>query len=277
LFFDKNDFSSINESISINEVNNTEKNDKSFALFGEKGSLNISLIKFKFQESDNVNLKNIEFKLETGKIICLIGPSGAGKSTLVDIISGLLEAEDVIADVNGRNVNLFSDFWRSQIAYVPQETFIKSGSVLDNILMYPPDFDAPINWPKIYDAIKLSNCETFIADLEDGINTDIGDKGVKLSGGQKQRLAIARSIYSDKSIMIFDESTSALDAESEYNVMKGISKLTKSKIVIMIAHRIETVRHADKIAIMDQKTIKRVGTFNDLINDKVYGKYFHMT
>ena len=267
-FFTKDDYASTHNSFIIEDAGTkvSSMNDLSKVL--------ICVDEFRYPNSHNMIIRDACVSLTKGEITCLVGPSGSGKSTLVDIFSGLLDAQTTAQLSSGRKVDLISREWQSLVAYVPQQTFIKSASVLDNIIMQAPGEEKKVNASLLKRAIRTSNCDEFIDDLPDGIETEIGGNGAKLSGGQRQRLSIARAIYSDKPILILDESTSALDARSEYEVMKCLKEISKHKIILMIAHRSESIRFSDKIILVDNQTIIANGSFNELRNHENYKEYF---
>ena len=207
-------------------------------------------------------LKNINFIAKSGEMIALVGTSGAGKSTLVNLLMRLYnttEGKILIDGINVEDVTLKS--LREQIAIVPQDNILFSGTIAQNIAFGKTDLDLPA----IEAAAKIANAHQFITELSQGYHTYVGERGVNLSGGQRQRIAIARAILRDPGILILDEATSALDSESEALVQEALDRITQERTVFVIAHRLATVRRADRIFVMEKGHIIESGTHEELI------------
>ena len=189
-------------------------------------------------------LPNLNLTIQKGKITAIVGPSGIGKSTIADLILRLFEPQKGKILVNGQEISQFDLFsWRSKIGYVSQEPFIFNTSVKQNILIGKPSADMD----EVIQAAKMANIHDFIMTWADRYDTVVGDRGVKLSAGQRQRLAIARAIIRQPELFIFDEATSSLDGQSEKMIQQSIEKLSRSKTILIIAHRISTLENADII------------------------------
>lgn len=201
-------------------------------------------ISYNYPESDIQSIDNISFSVEKGDFIGLIGPSGAGKTSLVNIILGFMQVNSGSIKFNDQDIQANINLWRTKCAYLPQDIFLINGSLKENITF---ERDSINNSKLITKAIELSKLSDFVESLPDGIETSVGDKGVRLSGGQRQRVAIARAIYHQRELLILDESTSALDAETEKNVMEELIGLRNEKTIIAIAHRISTLKECNKI------------------------------
>jgi subfamily B ATP-binding cassette protein MsbA len=240
-----------------------------------KGTVRFNKVSFKYEDSEEWVLDDINIEVVKGDIIALVGPSGGGKSTLVDLIprfydpikgSILIDGEDI------RNYTL--DSLRSKMGIVTQETFLFNSSIKDNIA-YGLD-----NYPdeKIIEAAKAANAHEFIIQTNDGYDTIIGERGVKLSGGQRQRLTIARAILKNPDIMIFDEATSALDSESEILVQEAIERMMKNRTTVVIAHRLSTIRNATRIIVIERGKIIQTGTHQELMlrENGLYKKLYEM-
>ena len=227
-----------------------------------------------FAYNNDTVINKISLTIAKGKTIALVGESGAGKSTLSDLIPRFYDVTDgaiLIDDINIKDLTLKS--LRSQIAIVSQEAILFNDTVLNNIAFGAEviDKEAAIQ------AAKIANAHDFIAELENGYDTTIGDRGMRLSGGQRQRLTIARAVYKNAPILILDEATSALDTESERLVQDAIDKMMKNRTSLIIAHRLSTIRHADEIIVMQKGEIAEKGTHEELItNNGIYSKLVRM-
>lgn len=201
-------------------------------------------ISYSYPESNSQSIDNISFSIEKGDFIGLIGPSGAGKTSLVNLILGFMKVNSGSIKFNDQDIQTNIYQWRKKCAYLPQDIFLINGSLKENITFERESTDYSELLTK---AIKLSKLSDFVGSLPNGIETNVGDKGVRLSGGQRQRVAIARAIYHQRELLILDESTSALDAETEKNVMKELIGLRSEKTIVAIAHRISTLKECNKI------------------------------
>ena len=206
-------------------------------------NLQLENVSYTYPNSDHQSLKNINLTIEKGDFIGLIGPSGAGKTTLVDVMLGFLKPSSGVLKLNGLDAHENIVKWRSHCAYLPQEIFLIDGTLEENITLNR----SKVNPDNLTEALKLSKLESLSIELPEGLDTNLGDKGVRLSGGQKQRVAIARSIYNKREVLILDESTSALDSSTEKKVIKELLTLRSEKTIIAIAHRISTLKECNKI------------------------------
>lgn len=225
-------------------------------------SREISLKRIGFKYEEAPVLKNIDLTIRKGEVVALVGPSGVGKSTLVNLILRFYDPTDGIVEIDGhdiRRVTLAS--LRGQIGVVDQETMLFNDTVRDNIAYGRPG----MSMEKIEEAAGIANAHNFIVNLPEGYRTIVGDRGFRLSGGEKQRIAIARAVLKDPPILILDEATSQLDSESEMLVREAVGRLMKDRTVVMIAHRLATVRHATKIVVLEQGRIAEIGTHECLL------------
>ncbi|MBZ4683379.1 MAG: transporter related [Fusobacteriales bacterium] len=228
-----------------------------------KGKVNIKELYFKYNEKEEYVLKNINLDVEPGEMVALVGKSGSGKTTLVNLLPRFYDIEQgeiLIDDINIKDVKLES--LRKNIGIVPQETFLFSGTIYDNIAYGSATH---VSKKDVIRAAKMANAYDFITELPNGFDTEIGEKGVRLSGGQKQRIAIARALLENPPILILDEATSALDTESEKIVQDALDKLMENRTSFVIAHRLSTILNADKIVVMENGEIKEIGKKDELL------------
>ncbi|MBI5298920.1 MAG: ABC transporter ATP-binding protein [Deltaproteobacteria bacterium] len=216
-------------------------------------------------------LNGIELVLKKGEITALVGSTGSGKSTLTSLLIGFYQPTQGCILVNDHDfADLNLEDWRHKIGYVSQDIFLFNDTIQNNILLW----DKNISRAEMESAAKLAQLHDFILTLPEGYDTVVGDRGLKLSGGQAQRVAIARAILRKPEILIFDEATSALDNLTEKAVYNAISALRQNAVVLVIAHRLSTVRDADQIAVLEHGKITEIGSHDTLLNQK--GRYSHL-
>ncbi len=207
-------------------------------------------------------LKKLNLAIKAGECIALVGPSGAGKSTLFDLLLRFRDPKSGDIKISGKSLSQWNlQELRSQFALVPQQPVLFSANVLENLKYGRPNATEA----EVFAAAKAANAAEFIEQLPDGYQSFLGEQGVKLSGGQKQRLAIARAILRDPKILLLDEATSALDAQSEHYVQQALDELMKGRTTFVIAHRLATVRHVDRIAVFDEGQLVDVGSHDELL------------
>lgn len=227
-----------------------------------QGNVDFRGVRFKYKEDHDYVLKDLSLTIQVGEYLALVGASGVGKTTLCALIPRFYEitgGEILLDGKNIRNITLRS--LRKNIGVVQQDVYLFAGTVAGNIRYGRPD----ASLDEIIEAAKKANAHDFIVALPDGYDTDIGQRGVKLSGGQKQRLSIARVFLKAPPILIFDEATSALDNESEKAVQESLEQLTNNRTTIVIAHRLSTVRNAQRIVVLTENGIEEQGTHEALI------------
>lgn len=236
-------------------------------------NLRFSNISFKHQTAKSHAIKNISFEVKSGETVAFVGPSGSGKTTLVKMLVGLYQPEEGMISCNDKNMKEIDlTELRKQLGFVTQDAQLFSGTIKDNLLFVKPDAsDEEINA-----VLQKSACHNLLARAENGINTTIGEGGIKVSGGEKQRLSIARALLRNPKLLIFDEATSALDSITEEEITQTIRNISKKQdqITVLIAHRLSTIMHSDKIYVLEQGQIIEQGKHDDLLKEK--GLYYAM-
>ena len=216
----------------------------------------ISNIYWKYPKSEKSVLDDLSLAINRNESVGIVGESGSGKTTLSDIIMGLYRPQKGTVEIDGVDIYAIPKLWSRKIGYVPQEVFLTDDSVRANVSFGL--YDDEIDDDKVWDALEMAQLRSFVENLPNGLDTLVGERGVKFSGGQRQRIAIARALYYNPDIMIFDEATSSLDNETEKAVMESIDALLGRKTLIIIAHRLSTIRNCDTIyEIVGGKAIKR--------------------
>lgn len=216
-------------------------------------------------------LEDLSVTIKPGEMIGIVGASGAGKSTLINLLMGLYDVDDGRILIDGHDKKTIrSSSYHSQIGVVLQETFLFSGTILDNIRFSKPD----ATYEEVIMAAKMANAHDFISDTPNGYNTYVGEKGYSLSGGERQRIAIARAILTDPRLLILDEATASLDTESEFMIQKALNRLTGGKTTFAIAHRLSTLKNADRIMVIDKHRIAEMGSHEELLAKK--GIYYKL-
>jgi ATP-binding cassette subfamily B protein len=240
---------------------------------GEIESLVFEKVGFKHNSASQKAINDISFTAHTGETVAFVGPSGSGKSTLMKLLVGLYRPQQGKILYNGIDENNISfEDLRSQIGFVTQDTNLFSGSIKENLLFVNPSAtDADLT-----DALEKAACTNLVLRAEKGLDTMIGEGGLKLSGGEKQRLSIARALLRKPNLLIFDEATSALDSLTEEDITNTIKEISanKDQITILIAHRLSTIMHADKIYVLEKGDVVETGTHQNLLEEK--GLYYAM-
>jgi ABC-type multidrug transport system fused ATPase/permease subunit len=243
--------------ISKDSANKDLKEELSF-----NKSINFNKVFFQYPGSDKLTISDLNLKIKSGSKIGIIGKSGSGKSTFVDLLLGLLEPKtgEILVDNKNISKNLYQ--WRNLIGYVPQEIYLLDDTIKNNIALGV--LENEFNYNLLEQAIKLSELSDLIKDLPLGIDTEVGNRGVRLSGGQKQRLGIARALYKNPAVLILDESTNSLDLENERKIINNIMLLDVRKTIIIISHRHEIIKNLDNIFIFDKGVLLSQGNYIDL-------------
>ena len=249
-----------------------EEHEENLPSFGEvKGNIDLENIWFTYPSSDKKILKGVSLSLEQGNHIGIVGTSGGGKSTLIQILLGLYEPEKGSVLIDGKNLFSYNrNSFRRQVGVVSQETFLLNSTLRNNLLYGKPNATDE----ELEQAVEAAGLKELIESLEDKYETVVGERGLKLSGGQRQRVALARAILRQPPVLIFDEATSSLDGETEEKVQESLEQLIPGRTTITIAHRLITVRNADKILLLDQGMVAEQGTHEELL--ALRGQYYEL-
>lgn len=248
-----------------------EDNSNKIRLRYVHGSISFDHVYYRYPNSDEDIIKDFSLNVEPGECIAFVGASGSGKSTVMNMIIGFLIATRGTVKIDGKpieDLNLVD--YRHFISVVPQNSILFTGSIRENITYGLTG----ITEERLAEVVRLANIDEFTDNLPDGLDTMIGEDGGKLSGGQKQRISIARALIRDPKILILDEATSALDNISEYHVQKAISHLIKGRTTFIVAHRLSTIRDADRIVVMDNGKCVETGSYDELMAKK--GKFYEL-
>ena len=248
----------------------TDKKDAR-ALPAIQGEISFDHVEFAYEKEGFPVLKDMNFTVKPGETVALVGMSGGGKSTIVSLIPRFYDVTGGAIRIDGHDIrDIQTKTLRDQIGMVLQDSILFSDSVRSNILMGKPNASEE----EIMSAAKAANAHDFIMELPDGYDTKVGERGVKLSGGQKQRLSIARVFLKNPPMLILDEATSALDLESEALIQESLSRLAHDRTTVIVAHRLSTITHADKILVIDHGELKELGTHAQLIEQQ--GIYYDL-
>jgi ATP-binding cassette subfamily C protein len=227
-------------------------------------SITFNNVSFSYSKSNYFSMENLNLKINAGKTIAIVGPSGSGKTTIADMIMGLIFPEEGELKVDDLTLSPeLLRIWRNQIGYVSQETFLFNESIRSNLILANPNATDE----EIIESLKLASAYRFVNNLHEGLETNIGDLGVKLSGGERQRLALARALLRKPSILILDEATSNLDSENETKIMESLDEIHGDITILIIAHRLSTIKNADYVYLIDKGRILEYGTKEKLLKN----------
>ena len=253
----------IDDSLATSNIKNlaSESSNQSVMPFSHK--LSLQNIIYQYPEVSTKAISDISFDIYKGQSIGLIGKSGSGKTTLVDIILGLLYPKSGDIQVDDTSIYQNLRAWQNLIGYIPQSIFLTDETIEKNIAFGVPDH--LIDRTRLEKAIQSAQLEELMKQLPQGLKTEVGERGVRLSGGQRQRVGIARALYHEREILVLDEATSALDNETEQLVNESIKSLSGTKTMIIIAHRLSTVEHCDRLYLLGQGKILKAGTYQEVV------------
>lgn len=241
------------DDVTLNDIKNNEF----------KGKIEYRNLSFKYPTSDHLNLRGVSFTINPGEFVGLVGQTGSGKSTIVDLLLRIYNIDEGLLFIDDHDImHLPIKYVRDNISYVPQDNFLYSDTIEKNIAFSE---SGEIDHEKVIMVSKLSDVYKDIVEFKDGFDTVLGERGVTVSGGQKQRISMARALYKNSSILILDDSLSAVDTETEKQIITNLRDIRKGKTTIIIAHRITTLMQLDKIIVMEKQIVSAVGTHEELL------------
>jgi len=256
------------ELMNMTEEENPE--DRTITIEKIKGDIEFKDVSFAYEEEKEV-LHSISFSVPSGSVVALVGSSGSGKSTIAGLAASFLNPDSGVITVDGYDLSKISlNSYRKHLGVVLQDDFLFEGTIRENILFPRPDASEE----KLLEAVNAAYVNEFTDRFEEGLDTLIGERGIKLSGGQRQRIAIARAILADPRVLILDEATSNLDTESEGLIQQSLAELTKGRTTFVIAHRLSTIRRADQILVIEDGRIVEQGKHDELISKE--GRYYNL-
>lgn len=259
---------------SVSEImisDNIEHNDNKIKLRYVHGTVQFENVSYKYPDSDEYAIKHFSLDVDQGECVAFVGASGSGKSTIMNMIIGFLMPTDGALKIDGKPIEALNlQDYRHFVSVVPQNCILFKGTIRENITYGMRH----VSEEQIQQVLDLANIREFVDKLPEGLETQVGEHGGNLSGGQKQRISIARALIRDPKIIILDEATSALDNISEYHVQKAMSSLIKDRTTFIVAHRLSTIRDADKIVVMENGEAVEVGTYAELMEKQ--GKFFEL-
>ncbi|MCL4135974.1 UNVERIFIED_CONTAM: hypothetical protein GTU68_041971 [Idotea baltica] len=254
----------------MNKTPESDEENRTVILDKLKGDIVFNDVSFAYEEDKDV-LHNISFEVKSGSVVALVGSSGSGKSTIAGLAATFLNPESGTITIDGNDISKVNlNSYRKNLGVVLQDEFLFEGTIRQNILFPRPNATEE----ELQAAVKAAYVDEFTDRFEDGLETLIGERGVKLSGGQRQRIAIARAVLADPKILILDEATSNLDTESEALIQKSLATLTAGRTTFVIAHRLSTIRKANQILVIENGKIAEQGTHDELIATE--GRYYNL-
>jgi ABC-type multidrug transport system fused ATPase/permease subunit len=271
LYFDLKEIEKLNISKNFSLKTSTNRasaiHSRNNQIVSFNSEIDLRCITYCYPQADEAAIKNVSLKVNKGESVAFIGKSGSGKTTLVDIILGLLEPER--GDISVDGVSIYYDLraWQNLIGYIPQSIFLIDDTIEGNIAFGVPSH--LVDSKRLEKAIYAAQLNDLIRQLPHGVQTYVGERGVKLSGGQRQRIGIARALYHEREILVLDEATSALDHQTENLVTEAIKSLSGQKTMIIIAHRLSTIEHCNHVYVMEDGKVVQAGSYEEIVSGKV--------
>lgn len=250
------------ESLSSIQELTTVLDDLDIRHLGFEGSIKVEGVFLTYDSKNLPAVRNVRFTINEGEFVAIVGPSGAGKTTIVDVLLGVLEPDKGFVSISGYPPLEAISKWPGSVAYVPQDVLIMEGNIRENVAMGYPAISETDDL--VWEALRIAKLDQFVAELPEGLNSKVGDRGIKISGGQRQRLGIARAMFTKPKLLVFDEATSSLDGQTEFDIGQSVKALHGSVTVVMIAHRLSSIRDADKLIYMEEGEIKAIGSFEQV-------------
>ncbi|AKK72572.1 ABC transporter ATP-binding protein [Chryseobacterium gallinarum] len=256
----------------LNEIHNKDNEENKIYSSFENGDIKLNEVAFKYNGTNEYIFNGLNIRIPYKKTTAIVGTSGSGKTTLLKLLLQFYPPNQGSITLNETPFeNISPSRWRSECGVVMQDGYIFNDTIANNIALGEADH---ISMERLWQAINIANIDEFIESLPLGLNTKIGSEGMGISGGQKQRILIARAVYKSPKYIFFDEATSALDANNEKKIIENLESFFKDKTAIIVAHRLSTVKHADKIIVMEDGEVEEEGTHNELVEKK--GKYYQL-
>jgi ABC-type multidrug transport system fused ATPase/permease subunit len=254
----------------IHSINTNSRLKESIPLFANQhlgfvGEISVEELEFSYPATGTSTILDLSLSIQTGQIVAIVGPSGAGKTTFVDLLLGILKPTKGRISISGVTPLEAIESWPGAVAYVPQDVMITDGSIKQNVVLGFPE--NAITDDQVWEALKVASLEQFVRGLPDELDSIVGERGSRLSGGQRQRLGIARAMITKPSLLVLDEATSALDSQTESEISESLKLLRGSCTIIMIAHRLSTVKDADKIIYIEYGRKIAEGSFDVIRNE----------
>ena len=228
-----------------------------------KQHITLNNVTFRYPEAQGDALKRISLQIERGKAVAFVGSSGAGKTTLVDLLLGILNPTSGQICIDGKDVQENLRGWQARLGYIPQQIYLSDSTIANNIAFGVPEEKVSLN--QVIEVARIAQLDEFVHSLPQGYDTVIGESGVRLSGGQRQRIGIARALYHAPDVLVMDEATSALDNKTERFFMEALQQLRARYTIIMIAHRLSTVKECDELFMMENGKVTAQGTYDELM------------
>jgi ATP-binding cassette subfamily C protein len=225
-------------------------------------SIDVEQVTYAYPEAAETALENISLSIERGQSVGFVGATGSGKTTMINVLLGLLKPQEGRITVDGTNIHKHLPGWQANVGYIPQSIYLLDDTIRRNVAFGVPEDE--IDDERVWTAIRAAQLDEHVMGLSDGIDTFVGERGVRLSGGQRQRVGLARALYHNPDVLIMDEATSALDNETENHVMQALEALKGDRTIIMIAHRLSTVRDCDQLFFLKEGRIEARGTYDEL-------------